>query len=105
MPRRAVSKLHTLEARHPGLIDKVHAMFAEFWTTDEVRHMIQTQYGVALSRITVARYKQKHWQAQREFVEQMSAAQAASEEIAGEAGLVTTPASAMPPLLNQEGSS
>ena len=70
--RHVVTKLQTLEARHPGLIEKVSAMFEEFWPTQDVQHMIQAQYGERLSMNTVARYKRKHWQARRELVREMS---------------------------------
>jgi len=87
MKRHVVTKLQSLGDRHPGLIDKVGAMFEEFWPTQDVRHMIQTQYGERLSSRTVARYKRKYWQAQRERVQQASAALAAAQVFAGEARL------------------
>jgi hypothetical protein len=79
--------MQMLDVRHPGLIDKVQAMFAEFWSTGQVKHMIQAQYGVRLSRSSVDRYKRRHWQARRELVQQASAALAAPQEFAGEARL------------------
>jgi hypothetical protein len=66
-------------------MEKVHAMFAEFSATSEVRQMIQAQYGERLSSRSIARYKQQHWSAQREMVQVMSAASAAPQEFAGEA--------------------
>jgi hypothetical protein len=66
--------MQVLAVRHPGLRDKVDAMFAEFWATRDVKRMIETQYGEQLSTASVARYKKKHWQARRELVEEMSEA-------------------------------
>jgi hypothetical protein len=60
-------------------------MFAELSATAEVRHMIQAQYGERLSTRSIARYKQQHWLARRELVQEMSAALAAPQESAGEA--------------------
>ncbi|MGD1100917.1 MAG: hypothetical protein ABSA59_02530 [Terriglobia bacterium] len=87
MRRNPVTKLQILEARHPGLCQKVDAMFEDFWRTQDVRHMIQSQYGERLSLSSVERYKRKHWRAQRELVRQASAALAASQGFAGEARL------------------
>jgi len=87
MKRRLPTKLQLLDARHPGLIEKVHAMFEEFRPMQEVRQMIQPQYGECLGLRSLARYKSEHWQAQRELVQQMSVALAASPELAGEARL------------------
>ena len=85
--RHTSSKLERLQARYPGLQDKVHAMFAEFWAPREVKQMIETQYGERLSLRTIERYKQRHWEQRRELVQQMSAALAASPEFAGLARL------------------
>ncbi|MGO8790273.1 MAG: hypothetical protein ACLQVL_23225 [Terriglobia bacterium] len=71
MTRRPVSKMQVLEVRHPGLREKVHRMFEEFWPAQDIRQMLQTQYGERLSLRTVARYKSQHWQAQRERVQQI----------------------------------
>jgi len=72
--RLPMTKMQKLDARHPGLIAKVNAMFAEFWPTKDVKHMIQAHCGERLSRSTVERYKSKHWRARRELVQQMSQA-------------------------------
>ncbi len=85
MARRSYSKMRVLDVRHPGLMEKVHAMFAEFWSTQQVKQMIQAQYGERLSRSSVERYKRRHWQARRELVQEMSAALASAPEFAGEA--------------------
>ena len=67
MPRLGITKIERFSSRHPGLREKVHAMFAEFWPPQAVRQMIQTQYGECLSLRSIARYKQQHWLAQREL--------------------------------------
>ena len=72
MQRRSYTKMQVLAVRYPGLQDKVDAMFSESWATRDVTHMIKTQYGERLSSRSVARYKNKHWQARRELVQQMS---------------------------------
>ena len=71
MHRFAATKLQTLEARHPGLNQRVYAMFAEFWPAAEVGQMIQSQYGERLSLRSLDRYKSKQWQAQREVIQQI----------------------------------
>jgi len=83
--RQPLTKMQILEARHPGMCQKVDAMFAESWPTQAVKQMIQTHYGERLGLRSLERYKGKHWRVQRELAEQMSAAQAASQGIAGEA--------------------
>jgi len=72
MRRLPVTKLQKLNARHPGLIEKVNAMFGEVWPTAEVRRMIQAQYGECLSLSSLEKCKSRHWRAQRDLVEQMS---------------------------------
>ena len=87
MRRLPVSKMRKLDALHPGLIDKVDAMFAEFWPTAEIRQVVQAHYGERLSLSCLAKHKSRHWRAQRELVEQARAALAASQGFAGEARL------------------
>ena len=87
MRRRPMTKLQLLDAWHPGLIEKVDAMFAEFWPPAEVRQIVQAQYGERLSLSYLEKYKREHWRAERELVEQASAALAASQGFAGEARL------------------
>jgi len=85
--RHLITKIEKLDARHPGLIDKVHASFAEFWPTADVRRMVQAHYGERLSMSTLEKYKRKQWRAGRELAQQASAALAASQGFAGEARL------------------
>lgn len=72
MKRHVVTKIQILGARHPGLREKVHAMFGEFWPAQQVKQMIQADYGERLSLRSIERYKQKHWRAQRELIQEMS---------------------------------
>ena len=69
MRRRPVSKMQVLAARHPGLREKMHRMFEEFWPTHDVKWMLQTNYGERLSSRPIERYKSQHWRTQRELVE------------------------------------
>jgi hypothetical protein len=77
--RRSRTKLQILERRHPGLGDMVETMFAEFWPIRDVKQLVAEQCGESLSLATVERYKRKHWQAQRELVEEMSELIASSD--------------------------
>jgi hypothetical protein len=72
MQRMSSTKMRRLDVLHPGLIDKVEAMFAEFCRPREVKQMIRTQYGERLGLTTVERYKRQHWQARRKMVQEMS---------------------------------
>jgi len=87
MRQRPMTKMQVLDARHPGLIEKVDAMFAELWPTADVRQVVQAHYGERLSLSSLEKYKSKHWRARRELVQEMSAALAASHGFAGEARL------------------
>jgi hypothetical protein len=79
--------MQKLNALHPGLCEKVHAMFAECWPTKDVKQMLQAHYGERFSLSSLEKYKSKQWRAQRERIQEMSAALAASQELAGEARL------------------
>ena len=85
--RLGISKVQVLDTRHPGLIQKVDAMFEAFASIQAVAAMIRAEYGERISLSSLEKYKSKHWRAQRELAEQMSAAQAASQGIGGEARL------------------
>jgi hypothetical protein len=80
-----MTKMQKLDVWHPGLIEKVHAMFAEFAAMADVRHMVLAQYGERLSVRSLARYKQQHWRVRRELVQQMTEALATRQEFAAEA--------------------
>jgi hypothetical protein len=72
MSRKCRTKIEILERRYPGLDDKLERMFDEAWASRDVVQMLASQYGEHLSTSTVERFKRKHWQAQRELVEEMS---------------------------------
>ncbi len=47
----------TLDIRHPGLLEKVDAMFDAFLSINKVTAMIQDEYGERISHTTVWAYK------------------------------------------------
>lgn len=58
-------KLQRLEARHPGLREKVMAMFNGGWPGRAVKELIEAQFGESLSLAAVARSRRAHWKEQR----------------------------------------
>jgi hypothetical protein len=81
MQRHLTTKLQTMSARHPGLLDKMDAMFAEYWAVSEVKQMLEKQYGERLSRTSLERYRSTLWRARRELVLQAGAALSASQQL------------------------
>jgi len=59
MTRRSVSKIQVLDARHPGLREKMEQMFEESWPASEVKQMLQTNYGEHLSLRSIDRCKRQ----------------------------------------------
>ena len=84
MGRKGVTKLHSLEARHPALCQKVDAMFAAFASTDAVTAMIRTEYGERISHTTVWKYKKQFWSVRRDREQAARAAMTAYQELASE---------------------
>ena len=80
MQRRAVSKMQTLETRHPGFCHKVDAMLEQFWTTQDVKQLIQSHFGETVSLNTLARYKKEHRKAEQERMAKMNQAIGPSAE-------------------------
>lgn len=74
MRRPLQTKLHALTVRHPGLGDKIDAMFAELWPVRDIKRMIESHYGERLSRNSLDRYRRQHWQARRELAVAAAAA-------------------------------
>ena len=74
MRRNAGTKLARLEARHPGLNEKVQTMFAECWPLRDVKHVLESQYGEHLSLRVLQKYRSRHWQELRECARATSAA-------------------------------
>ena len=79
MRRPTRTKLRILNVRHPGMEDKVNAMFSEFWPVRLIRHIISSQYGERLSTSTLDRERRRHWRARREMVMAVAAALARPE--------------------------
>ena len=71
MRRHATTKIQRLAVRHPGLREKVYAMFAEFWPARAVVRLVQAQYGERLGLRSVERYKSQHWRGQRDLIQEM----------------------------------
>jgi hypothetical protein len=84
MRQKPRTKLQLLDARHPGLREKVHAMFEGLWPLKDVKHMIETHYGERVGLRTIEKYKSAQWQAQRESVQQISAVLSASPASVGD---------------------
>ena len=74
MKRAVLTKMQVLEARHPGICQKVHAMFDECYPPPAVKKMIETQYGERISLTTVEKYKREHWRMRHERLQQAGGA-------------------------------
>ena len=83
MRRPPPTKLQALTVRHPGLGDKIDAMFAELWPVRDIKRMIESHYGERLSRNSLDRYRRQHWQARRELVQHACQALSAGPEGTG----------------------
>ena len=101
MCHRPVSKLQVLNFRHPGLMEKLDAMFEEFWTAGEVRQLLHTHYGERLSLSYLEKYRAKHWRARRELAAQAGGALAEARglALAASASGISDCATVTPPLL------
>jgi hypothetical protein len=77
-------KVKTLGARHPGLIQKVDAMFEAFMTLDAVREMIVAEYGERISCESVRKYKKQDWKVRRQRELAQRASQIAYQELVSE---------------------
>ena len=85
--RRGSSKLEDIEARHPGFLQKVDAMFDAFVSIESVTAMIASEYGEHLSHTTVWKYKQQVWRARRNREQEARAAQTAWQELRSEGSI------------------
>lgn len=74
----------TLDIRHPGLIEKVDAMFERFATINEVTAMIRAQYGEHISHGAMWNYKTQFVDARRKRVQAAQAALTAYQELLNE---------------------
>ena len=79
-----VSKVKRLDARHPGLIQKVDAMFEAFASIEAVTAMIRAEYGERISHTTVWKYKRQFWKVRRDRDRKARAAMTAYQELVSE---------------------
>jgi len=84
MAKRRVLKLRKLDARHPGLCQKVDAMFDAFATLGAVAAMIRAEYGEHITATPIARYKKQFWNVRRQRDLMMKAASTAYQELVSE---------------------
>lgn len=84
MERHAATKMQILEARHPGLCQKVDAMFEAFTPVRAIAAMIQSEYGERISHTAVWTYKKRSWNVRRDRIQQMNAVLTACQELANE---------------------
>ena len=82
--RLGVSKVLVLGTRHPGLVEKVDAMFDEFATIKAVEAMIQADYGERIGHSTICNYKRRFWKVQRKRERAIRAATIAIQELTSE---------------------
>jgi hypothetical protein len=82
--RLGVSKVQVLDTRHPGLIQKVDAMFEAFASIQAVAAMIRAEYGERISHTTVWKYKREFWNVRRERDQAARAATTAYQELVSE---------------------
>jgi transposase len=73
--------LQLLEARHPGLMQKVDAMFEAFATIKAVEVMILAEYGERMSHSTIWKYKKQSWSPRKKREQVAQAAEAAWQEL------------------------
>lgn len=78
--RPGVSKVLVLGTRHPGLVEKVDAMFEEFATIKAVEAMIQADYGERIGHSTICNYKRRFWKVRRKREWAIRAATTAYQE-------------------------
>ena len=78
------TKLKRLEARHPGLVKKVDAMFEAFATIKAVEEMLQAEYGERVGHSAIGNYKRRSWKVRRDRGLAMRARQTAYQELVSE---------------------
>ena len=82
--RRGHSKVLVLGARHPGLVEKVDAMFDSFAANNAVEAMIEAAYGEHIGHSTICNYKRRYWKVQRRRERATQAATVAMQELISE---------------------
>ncbi|MGA3323163.1 MAG: hypothetical protein ABSF45_01715 [Terriglobia bacterium] len=78
------TKLKRLEARHPGLVQKVDAMFDAFATIKAVEAMLQAEYGERVGHSAICNYKRRSWKVRRKRDQAARAAMTAYQELLSE---------------------
>jgi hypothetical protein len=76
--------MHVLDNRHPGLVEKVDAMFDSFATIKAVEAMIQAEYGEHIGHSTICNYKKRFWRVRRNRDQAMRAATTAYQQLVSE---------------------
>ncbi len=84
MGRLGVSKVLVLDTRHPGLVQKVDAMFEAFASIRAVEAMIRAEYSERISHTTIWNYKRQSWNVRRERDQAARAATTAYQELVSE---------------------
>lgn len=82
--RLGVSKVLVLGTRHPGLVEKVDAMFDAFATIKAVEAMILAEYGEPIGHSTVCNYQRHIWKVRRKRERATRAATIAIQELISE---------------------
>jgi hypothetical protein len=82
--RHAATKMQVFEARHPGLCQKVDAMFEAFTPLRAVAAMIRTEYGERISHTSIWRYKRQSWDVRRDQIQEMNVVLTAFQELVSE---------------------
>jgi hypothetical protein len=84
MGRQAFSRIRDLDARCPGLIKKVDAMFESFASIEAVTQMVRRQSRQRTSRTTIWKYKRYSWKVRRGRDELMQAKAIAQQTLVNE---------------------
>jgi len=84
MGRQAFSRIRDLDARCPGLIKQVDAMFESFASIEAVTQMVRRQSREPISHTTIWRYKRFSWTVRRERDELMQAKAIAHQTLVNE---------------------
>ena len=79
-----VTKLNRLDARCPGLLKRVDAMFDAFATIKSVSAMIRAEYGEFICISAIRNYRYRIWRVRRDRKLQMDAERAAWEALVRE---------------------
>jgi hypothetical protein len=78
------TKLRRLQARHPGLVEKVDLMFDAFATIKAVEGMIRAEYGEHVGHSTICNYRRRCWKVRRDRGLAIRARETAREELVSE---------------------